>query len=159
MFYAYVLADEMTSVFSVSRRGVLSGRGVETQDCSSLHARVSKGAAILMENSWILAADNPMIFDFKLELVGDKGQIQADPSHNGAVRRMTGQGLKYSDLLGIARPGGRGWAALFLESIGSICRRRARRCPTAGRRRGRTSNDPCAGGDRTVSGIWPSGGP
>ena len=58
-----------------------------------------------MENSWLLSPDNPMVFDFKLELVGDKGQIQADPSHNGAVRRMTGKGLKYSDLLGVAPTG------------------------------------------------------
>jgi len=98
--------------------------------------------------------------DLRLQarVVGDKGQIQADPSHNGAVRRMTGQGLKYSDLLGIAPTGGRGWAALFSNpslNLSTPCST----VPHAGRRRGRTSNDPCAGGDRTVSGIWPSGGP
>jgi hypothetical protein len=54
-----------------------------------------------MENSWILSPDNPMSYDFKRKFVGDKGQIQVDPSHNGAVRRLTGNGLKYSDLLGI----------------------------------------------------------
>jgi predicted dehydrogenase len=113
----FVLADEVTRVFSVSRRGVLSGRGIETQDVHLSTLEFSKGAAIVMENSWILSADNPMIFDFKLEFVGDKGQIQADPSHNGAVRLLSGQGLKYSDLLGITPTGGTRVGGFVLESI------------------------------------------
>jgi predicted dehydrogenase len=113
----FVLADEVTRVFSVSRRGVLASRGVETQDVHLSTIEFSKGAAIVMENSWILSPDNPMVFDFKLELVGDKGQIQADPSHNGAVRRLTGQGLKYSDLLGIAPTGETRVGGFVLEAI------------------------------------------
>jgi predicted dehydrogenase len=42
---------------------------------------------------------------FKLKFVGDKGKIQADPSHYGAIRRLTGNGLKYSDLLEITPTG------------------------------------------------------
>ena len=113
----FVLADEVTRVFSVSRRGVLSGHGIEAPDVHLSTIEFSKGALIVMENSWVLAADNPMIFDFKLEFVGDKGQIQADPSHNGAVRRLTGQGLKYSDLLGIAPTGRTRVGGFVLESI------------------------------------------
>ncbi len=113
----FVLADEVIRVFSVSRRGVLSGRGIESPDVHLSTIEFSKGTAVVMENSWILAEDNPMIFDFKIELVGDKGQIQADPSHNGAIRRLTGQGLKYSDLLGIAPTGRTRVGGFVLESI------------------------------------------
>jgi predicted dehydrogenase len=113
----FVLADEVKRVFSVSRRGVLSGRGVETADVHLSTLEFSKGTAIVMENSWILSPDNPMTYDFKLEFVGDKGQIQADPSHNGAVRRLTGNGLKYSDLLGITPTGDTRIGGFVLEAI------------------------------------------
>jgi predicted dehydrogenase len=113
----FVLADEVTRVFSVSRRGVLSGRGVETEDVHLSTIEFSKGTAVIMENSWILSPDNPMTYDFKLEFVGDKGQIQADPSHNGAVRRLTGHGLKYSDLLGITPTGEPRIGGFVLEAI------------------------------------------
>jgi predicted dehydrogenase len=113
----FVLADEVTRVFSVSRHGVLAGHGVETDDVHLSTIEFSKGTAVLMENSWILSPDNPMNFDFKLELVGEKGQIQADPSHNGAVRRLTGHGLKYTDLLGIAPTGDTRIGGFVLEAI------------------------------------------
>jgi predicted dehydrogenase len=113
----FVLADEVTRVFSVARRGVLSGRGVETEDVHLSTIEFGKGTAVVMENSWILSPDNPMVFDFKLELVGDKGQIQTDPSHNGAIRRLTGEGLKYADLLGISPSGGTRIGGFVLESI------------------------------------------
>jgi hypothetical protein len=41
----------------------------------------------------------------------------AASSHNGAVRRLTGQGLKYSDLLGIAPTNGTRIGGFVLESI------------------------------------------
>jgi predicted dehydrogenase len=113
----FVLGDEVMRVFSISRQGVLSGRGIETQDVHLSTVEFSKGTAVVMENSWILSPDNPMVFDFKLEFVGEKGQIQADPSHNGAVRRLTGRGLKYSDLLGIAPTSGTRVGGFVLESI------------------------------------------
>ncbi len=113
----FVLADEVKRVFCVSRKGVLSGRGIETADVHLSTIEFRKGTAIVMENSWILSEDNPMIFDFKLELVGDRGQIQADASHNGAVRRLTGNGLRYTDLLGIAPTGATRIGGFVLESI------------------------------------------
>jgi predicted dehydrogenase len=113
----FVLADEVARVFSISRRGVLLGRGIEAPDVHLSTLEFVRGTAVVMENSWILSRDNPMVFDFKLELVGDKGQIQADPSHNGGVRRLTGQGLRFSDLLGIAPTGPTRVGGFVLESI------------------------------------------
>jgi hypothetical protein len=46
-----------------------------------------------------------MSYDFRLKFAGDKGQIQADPAHRAAVRRLTGNGRKSSDLLGITPTG------------------------------------------------------
>jgi hypothetical protein len=81
------------------------GRGAETEDVHLFAIKFSKGTAIIMENGWILSFDNPMTYDSKPEFVGDKGPIQADPAHKGAVRRLTGNSLKYSDLLGITAAG------------------------------------------------------
>jgi predicted dehydrogenase len=96
----FVLADEVMRVFSVSRRGVLSTQGIETPDVHLSTIEFSRGAAIVMENSWILSPDNPMIFDFKLELVGDKGQIQADPSFSPSGSRQCTQVGSKTDFAG-----------------------------------------------------------
>ena len=113
----FVLADEVVRVYSVTRKGMLSALGVDTQDVHVSTIEFAGGAVVTMENSWILSPDNPMGFDFKLELVGDKGQIQCDPSHNGAVKRLTGQGLKYADLLGVTPTGGDRVGGFVLEAI------------------------------------------
>ena len=115
--WRFVLSDEVTRVYAVSREGTLASRGVATKDVHISVLEFAKGAVVTMENSWLLSPDNPMVFDFKLDLVGDKGQIQADPSHNGAVRRMTGKGMRYSDLLGVAPTGETRIGGFVLESI------------------------------------------
>lgn len=113
----FVLADEVSRVFSVSRKGVLAGHGVATDDVHLSTIEFSKGAVIVMENSWILSPGNPTVFDFKLELVGSKGQVRADTSHNGAVSKTTDQGLRYSDLLGVTPTGGSRIGGFVLEAI------------------------------------------
>lgn len=47
----------------------------------------------------------PMSYDFRLKFAGDKGQIQADPAHHAAVRRLTGNGRTSSDPLRITPTG------------------------------------------------------
>jgi len=113
----FVLGDEVERVYAVAREGALAARGVPTKDVHLSTLEFSKGTVITMENSWLLSPDNPMVFDFKMELVGDRGQIQADPSHNGAVRRMTGGGMKYGELLGIAPTSPTRIGGFVLESI------------------------------------------
>lgn len=113
----FVLDDEVARVYAVSRQGVLAARGVATPDVHLSTLEFAKGTVVSMENSWILSADNPMVFDFKMELVGEGGQIQADPSHNGGLRRLTGQGLRYADLLGVSPTGPTRVGGFVLESI------------------------------------------
>ena len=115
--WRFVLSDEVQRVFAVSREGTLASRGVATKDVHVSVLEFVKGTVVTMENSWLLSPDNPMVFDFKLELIGDKGQIQVDPSHNGAVRRMSGKGMRYSDLLGIAPTGETRVGGFVLEAI------------------------------------------
>ncbi|MEM7441766.1 MAG: Gfo/Idh/MocA family oxidoreductase [Pseudomonadota bacterium] len=107
----FVLGDEVARVFAVSSKGVLAARGVDTEDVHLAILEFSKGTKVTLENSWVLSNDNPQVFDFQVELVGEKGQIQLDPSHSGAFRKLDGAGLKYRDMFGLVptgpgRPGG-----------------------------------------------------
>ena len=113
----FVLNDEIRRVYAVSRQGVLAARGVATQDVHLSILEFTSGAIASMENSWVLSEDNPMVYDFKLEVVGEKGQVLADPSHNGAVKRMVGGGLRYGDTTGIVPTGDTRIGGFVLESI------------------------------------------
>ncbi len=102
----FMLADEVERVFAVSSTGILAASGVDTEDVHLAILEFSRGAKVTLENSWILSDDNPQIFDFRVELVGDKGQLQLDSSHNGAYRKLDGAGLRYRDLFGLTPTGG-----------------------------------------------------
>ncbi|MCB2129555.1 MAG: Gfo/Idh/MocA family oxidoreductase [Rhodobacteraceae bacterium] len=114
----FILDDEVTEVFARRRDGVLRGRGVDTADVHVAILTFSRGAVITIENSWVLSPDNPQVFDFRVELVGEAGQIDLNPSHSGTYRRLAGSGLAYEDMLGIT-PAGPGRIGGFVqESIG-----------------------------------------
>ncbi|MBX5181024.1 gfo/Idh/MocA family oxidoreductase, partial [Rhizobium lentis] len=61
--------------------------------------------------------DNPSLVDFKIEFVGEKGQVQADPTHSGGLRRIVDGGLKYNDYIGITPTGATRIGGFVLESI------------------------------------------
>ncbi|GGE15041.1 dehydrogenase [Aureimonas endophytica] len=113
----FVLADEVVRVYAVTRKGLLAAGGVDTADVHQSILEFSKGTIVTMENSWILSRDNPSLVDFKLELVGDKGQVQADPTHNGGLRRVGEGGLRYADYIGVVPTGSTRIGGFVFESI------------------------------------------
>lgn len=113
----FILADDVARVYAVSRSGVLKGRGVDTADFHLAILEFAGGTAATLENSWLLSPDNPMLFDFKLEIVGERGQLQLDPSHNGAFRKLDGRGLRYGDMFGVTPAAGDRIGGFVLESI------------------------------------------
>ncbi|MCG5480797.1 Gfo/Idh/MocA family protein [Sinorhizobium alkalisoli] len=113
----FILADEVERVYSVARSGTLAKGGVDTKDFHSSILEFSKGTVVTMENSWILSKDNPSLVDFKIEFVGEKGQVQADPTHNGGLRRIVDGGLRYNDYIGITPTGETRIGGFVLESI------------------------------------------
>lgn len=113
----FILSDDVTRVFAVRRDGYLRSRGVDTADVHLAVLEFGGGTVITVENSWVLSPDNPMVFDMGIDLVGEKGQIQLNPSHNGAYRQMTGSGLKYRDLFGITPVGVGRVGGFVFESI------------------------------------------
>ena len=113
----FVLADEVKRVYAVSRKGVLESRGVATADVHLSLLEFASGTVVTMENSWILSEANPIVFDFRVDLVGDQGQLSGNPSHNGAISKLGGSGWRYADALGITPTGDTRVGGFVLESI------------------------------------------
>jgi len=95
----WLLKDEVKRVYAVSRSKVLRGAGVDTPDFYQATLEFRKGACAVLENCWILAESEPSIFDFKLEMVGSKGTIRCDLSHNRVVERLTEKEVAYPDVM------------------------------------------------------------
>lgn len=113
----FLLADEIVRVYAVTRSGTLAAGGVDTKDFHVTILEFAKGTVVSMENSWLLSQDNPSLVDFKVEFVGENGQLQADPTHSGGLRRVGEGGLRYADYIGITPTGDTRVGGFVLESI------------------------------------------
>lgn len=78
----YLLDDEVTAEYAVEGKGFLAARGVATDDFHLAILEFRDGAVITIEHSWILPPSQPIVFDFKVELVGESGVLYTDTSHN-----------------------------------------------------------------------------
>ena len=113
----FLLNDEVIRVFGVKRRGKLVERGVDTDDFHVAILEFAHGAVVTIEHSWILPGSQPSVYDFKLELVGDKGAIYVDTSHNRCIELHSGGEMRYPDLLGVVPTGGGRIGGFIGESI------------------------------------------
>jgi len=95
----WLLDDEVTRVYSVSRSNVLKAKGVDTPDYFQTILEFKGGAVAYVENSWILSATHPTVFDFKFEIQGSEGTIRADLSTHRMVEIFDGKGIEYPDML------------------------------------------------------------
>lgn len=115
--FRFALGAEVVRVFSMKREGFLKSKGVDTQDVHLSMLEFDNGTIVNIENSWVMSRDNPQVFHMQMNFVGEDGQLQADPSHSGAYRRMAGQGLRFQDLLGETPTGIGRIGGYTLESI------------------------------------------
>jgi predicted dehydrogenase len=120
----FLLDDEVVRVFAVKRNGLLQSRGVDTDDFHLAILEFAGGAAITIEHSWILPRSQTSVFDFKVELVGDKGALNINTSHSGVIELFSEDGMSYPDVLGgtevgIGRVGGFVGEAIarFVDSV------------------------------------------
>lgn len=77
--------DEIEKVYAVSTKNVLKGRGVDTEDAYQMILHFKNGGIATLENSWIIPETHPNINDIKVNLVGDKGMINIDPTNSSAL--------------------------------------------------------------------------
>jgi len=114
----YLLTDEVQRVHAVSRSGILKKLGVDTQDFHVAIAEFKKGAVVTFENVWILPDSHPMLWDFRMELVGSEGAIYVNTSHHGAFEKHTGGRMSYSDVFGTTPTSKYRIGGFVLEAIG-----------------------------------------
>ncbi|MEZ4661724.1 MAG: Gfo/Idh/MocA family oxidoreductase [Caldilineaceae bacterium] len=113
----FLLNDEVTRVYGVNRAGILQKLGVDTPDFHVAIAEFSRGAVVTFENAWILPRSQPIVYDFKVEILGSDGAIYIDPSHHGALEKHTDSRLSYGDITGITPTGDARIGGFMLESI------------------------------------------
>jgi predicted dehydrogenase len=113
----FVASAEVTRVQAVRRRGHLASLGVETDDVHVSLLEFDNGMVASLENSWVLPRDLPLVFDFRAEIVGEKGSLQIDTAQNGTFRKYTGQGLRTGDMLGVTPAAGGRIGGFVMEAI------------------------------------------
>ncbi len=95
----WLLDDEVARVYAVARSEVLESMGIHTPDYYQATLHFRSGATAQLENSWILPNTQPNIIDLKCEVVGSKGAIYMDASHNRTLEKYTEKEAAYPDIL------------------------------------------------------------
>lgn len=113
----FVLGAEVVRVQAMKRHGFLAAQGVDTADVHLALLEFDNGAVVSLENSWVLPRDLPLIFDFKVEIVGEKGSLAIDTAQNGTFKKYTGAGLRSGDMLGVTPAGGGRIGGFVMEAI------------------------------------------
>ena len=83
----YMLDDEVDRVYALSRSEVLRHRNLDVPDIYQGILEFSKGTLATVECNWILPNSNPGYNDFKVNILGSKGMINMDLTHNQLIER------------------------------------------------------------------------
>ena len=111
----WLLDDEPRKVYAVSRSGILHNLGVQAPDFHVATVEFRKGTVAVFENAWILPRTHATGKDMKVEILGSKGAIYVDTSHNRALEVYSAEKAAYPDLM--APPTGAHMTGFILDSI------------------------------------------
>jgi len=96
----WLIGEWPNRVYSVSRREVLRGRGVDTPDLFASTLEFPGGAVATIENVWLLPDAAPNIVDMKCELIGTKAAIYIDTTSNRTLAIQDESRVRHVDVLG-----------------------------------------------------------
>jgi len=113
----FAMNSEVVRVQAMKRHGFLAGQGVDTADVHLALLEFDNGAVASLENSWVLPRDLPLVFDFKVEIVGEKGSLEISTAQNGTFKKYTGAGLRAGDMLGVTPAAGGRIGGFVMEAI------------------------------------------
>jgi predicted dehydrogenase len=113
----FTLDAEVVRVQAMKRHGFLAGQGVDTADVHMALLEFDNGAVASLENSWVLPRDLPLVFDFKMEIVGEKGSVEISTAQNGTFKKYVGAGLRAQDMLGVTPAAGGRIGGFVTEAI------------------------------------------
>ncbi len=87
----WLIGKKPVRVYCQKRQGVLAGMDIETPDLYVTMLEFEGGALAVVENTWILNQQSPSLIDHKCEILGSKGAIYLDPTHNGSFAKYSPQ--------------------------------------------------------------------
>jgi predicted dehydrogenase len=111
----WMLDDTPRKVYAVSRSGILHSLGVTAPDFHVATVEFRKGAVAVFENAWILPRTHAATKDMKFEILGSKGALYMDTSHNRALEIYSAEKAAFPDLM--APPMGEHLTGFILNSI------------------------------------------
>lgn len=80
--------QRVASVYAVGTRGVLKARGIDTLDTIHSIFKLENGSTVQLLSSFILPEKMPLRYDFKIDVVGEKGGLFLD-MHDQMVHEVT----------------------------------------------------------------------
>ncbi|MFH1905484.1 MAG: Gfo/Idh/MocA family oxidoreductase [bacterium] len=85
----WLMGNSPVRVYCQRKEGILTGMGISTADMYITMLDFANGATAVVENSWVLPQSSPSLIDHKCEIIGSKGVINLDPTHNRAFAKYT----------------------------------------------------------------------
>ncbi len=113
----FLLNDDVRRVYAVTRSGILKKLGVDTQDFHVAIGEFQNGTVVTFENAWILPRSHPMVYEFKMELLGSEGAIKVNTSHHGAIEKLVDDKIAYADVFGITPTSQRRIGGFVTEAV------------------------------------------
>lgn len=110
----WMIGDEVKRITAIRRDGILREMGIDTADFHLVTLEFHGGAVAFFEHAWILPTSHPTLKDLKMEILGSKGAIYIDGSHNRTLE-VYGERASFPDLL--APPTGTHLTGFVLDSI------------------------------------------
>ena len=95
----FLFNDEVERVYSVSRSRVLKEKGIDVEDIYQSILEFKSGIIASIENNWIVPNSNPSVNDFKVNILGEKGMISMDLTHNQLIERYLENYSDHPDIL------------------------------------------------------------
>lgn len=95
----WLMNDEVRRVYSVKRKGILSAKGVDTDDIFLSTIEFENGGVAQMENGWITPNGNTNINDFRCSVLLTEGQISINASSHNLISIVDEQRTYTPDIL------------------------------------------------------------
>lgn len=113
----WLIDDEPVRVYALNRSGILKGMGVDTEDLHVAMLEFRNGAVATLENAWFLPETEPMVFNFKFEILGDKGSIYINSSDHRLMEQYTTESASLPDVTAITPTGDNRLSGFVLEAV------------------------------------------
>ncbi|UCH24456.1 MAG: Gfo/Idh/MocA family oxidoreductase [Trueperaceae bacterium] len=97
----WLLEDTPSRVYALKRSGVLKEKGIDVPDFHVTVVEFAKGAVVTLENAWILPESEPMVYNFKVEVLGSEGSLYINTSDHRTIETFGQKGHQLPDVLGL----------------------------------------------------------